>query len=342
MPIVRAMVSNDSHDKRASGSVQADWIPAALRPTSAPWAVRPAIWALVAAAVVAGAGVLTGDLKATGLAYFGVACAAVFVTSGVYRTRAISLLCQGIGAAAGIVVGVSVADSVPAKVAVAAAVAMLSGMLGTIGRLSTAGALMAVVGLSFGEFARVRMPGWEQGSWYLIGTLVVAACALAGWPFYRDRAAWVAVAAVFDRAADLMQHPGGDQACAYRIELAAASAASRSEVFDHRLSLRSGMRGAGRKPRRWPSRLASLRRHTSCPVRQQPTKRSTDCGAPQPIAAKIRRFRRFQHRCRCQPLPRDLDSGCGTGCVPHCVRRPAVPRCRLGSDPRSAWRSLPP
>ena len=31
---------------------------------------------------------VTGDRVVTGLAYFGVACAAVFVTSGVYRTRA--------------------------------------------------------------------------------------------------------------------------------------------------------------------------------------------------------------------------------------------------------------
>lgn len=185
----------------------ADWLPAALRPTDASWAVRPAGWALLAAAVVAGAGVVSEDRVATGLAYFGVACAAVLVTSGGYRTRLTALVCQGAGAAGGIVLGVAVAGSVPATLAAAAAVAMLSGMVGAIGRMATAGALMAVIGLGFGEFARVRLPGWEQGAWYFVGTLVVAVCALAGWPVFRERVAWVAVAAVFDRSADLMQQP---------------------------------------------------------------------------------------------------------------------------------------
>ncbi len=212
----------------------ADWLPAALRPTAAAWAVRPAIWALLAAAVVAGTGVVIGDRVAVGLAYFGVACAAVFVTSGVYRTRALALLGQGIGAAAGIILGVAVADDdVIVKIAVAAAVAMVSGLVGAIGRLTTAGALMTVIGLGFGEFARVRMPGWEQGLWYLAGTAVVAVCALAGWPVYRDRAAWSAIAAVFDRSADLLQYPDDSTK---RGDLAAASALCRTEVHDHRLA----------------------------------------------------------------------------------------------------------
>ena len=224
------------------------WLPAALRPSSAPWAVRPALSASLAAAVVAGADVvLTGNHVATGLAYFGVACAAVFLTSGGYRLRAISLMAQGIGAFIGIVVGVAVADSVPATLAVAAGVAMLSGMLGAIGPMTTAGALMAAVGLGFGEFARLPMPGWEQGSWYLVGTLAVAVGALAGWPIHRDRIAWIAVASVFDRAADLAQCPDRGQIAAARAALATAVAATRSEVFDHRLGARFRSGDPGRK-----------------------------------------------------------------------------------------------
>jgi uncharacterized membrane protein YccC len=123
----------------------------------------------------------------------------------------------------------------------------VSGMVGAIGRATTAGALMAVIGVGFGEFARVRMPGWEQGSWYLLGTLAVAAFALAGWPLYRDRDAWVAVAAVFARAADLRQRPGAGDAPERRRELAAAFQLSRAEVFDHRLSARFRRRGRGQR-----------------------------------------------------------------------------------------------
>ncbi len=87
--------------------VRAHSWPAVIRPADAPWAVRQAVWAVLAAAVVAGAGVITGDLVATGLAYFGVACSAVFVTWGVYRARVISLAAQAGGAVAGIVAGVA-------------------------------------------------------------------------------------------------------------------------------------------------------------------------------------------------------------------------------------------
>jgi Fusaric acid resistance protein-like len=163
--------------------MRAEWLPAALRPTPAPWAVRPALWALAAAGLVAGAGLVTGDRTESGLAYFGVACAAVFVTSGSYRGRAISLTSQAIGAIGGIVLGVAVTrESLIVKVLAAAVVAMASGMVGRIGRSATAGALMAVIGLAFGQFGGVTMTGWEQGVWYLIGTLVVAVFALADWP----------------------------------------------------------------------------------------------------------------------------------------------------------------
>jgi uncharacterized membrane protein YccC len=211
--------------------------------------VRPAIWAVLAAGVVAGAGVITGDLVATGLAYFGVACSAVFVTSGAYRTRVISLAAQAGGAAIGIVLGAAVADSVPAKLTLAAAVAMVSGMAGAIGQLTTSAALMAVIGVAFGEFARVDRPGWEQGAWYLAGTLVLAVFALAGWPAQRDHAAWDAVATVFDRAAVLIEHIGEDDAANARLELAAASAASRTEVFDHRLRPQFGAHGSAHRLR---------------------------------------------------------------------------------------------
>ena len=229
--------------------VRAHSWPAVIRPAEAPWAVRPAVWAVLAAAVVAGAGVITGDLVATGLAYFGVACSAVFVTWGAYRARVISLAAQAGGAVAGIVAGVAVADSVPAKLALAAAVALVSGMVGTIGPSTTAAGLMAVIGVAFGEFARVDRPGWEQGFWYLVGTLVLAVFALGGWPAQRDRAAWDAVAAVFDRAALLVQHIGQDDASRARLELATASAASRTEVFDYRLRSQFGAHGSTQRLR---------------------------------------------------------------------------------------------
>jgi hypothetical protein len=46
-------------------------IVAALRPSSAPWAVGAALWAVGTAALIAGTGVLFGELQFVGLAYLG-------------------------------------------------------------------------------------------------------------------------------------------------------------------------------------------------------------------------------------------------------------------------------
>jgi uncharacterized membrane protein YccC len=205
-----------------------------LRPADAPWAVRRAIWAVLAAGVAAAAGLSTGRLVDAGLAYFGVACAAAFVTSGVYRIRLVSALAQGVGAAVGIGLGVAVAGDVAAEICVAAVLALVSGMVGAIGPLMTSAALMAVIGLAFGEFAGVALPWWEQGGWYFAGTLVVLVLAIAAWPFRRDRLEWTAVATVFERCAELLEVTGEHTATA-RAALASAFASSRTAVFDYRL-----------------------------------------------------------------------------------------------------------
>jgi uncharacterized membrane protein YccC len=218
------------------------WWTAALQPAPAGWAVVPACWAAVAGLAVAAAGILGAHPDAASLAYFGVACAAVFVTASAYGTRLIFCGCQGIGAAAGIAVGVAVAGSTPVTIAVAAGVAFFSGALGAIGPVATATALMAVIGLSFGEFARLPLVWWQQSLCYLAGTLVVLVIATAAWPIRRDRPEWFAVATVFDCSARLLADVGTDDAASARTALAAASATSRSEVLDHRLGIRPSRR----------------------------------------------------------------------------------------------------
>ena len=70
---------------------------AALRPSSAPWAVGPALWAIGTAALIAGAGALFGKLQFVGLAYLGTACAVVFLVRGFYRARWWAWVAQAIG-----------------------------------------------------------------------------------------------------------------------------------------------------------------------------------------------------------------------------------------------------
>lgn len=153
----------------------------ALRPKREAWAVFPALRAVVAAGAVAAAGAATGHLDAVGVAYFGAACAVVFITNGAYRTRLIMLAAQASGAVAGIVLGIVLPHSPVVLVVTATAVAMLAGILGTRGPAATAAALMAVIGLSFGQFAGLPLPWWQQGGWYVAGTLVVAIAGISPW-----------------------------------------------------------------------------------------------------------------------------------------------------------------
>ena len=78
---------------------------AALRPSGAPWAVTPALWAMGTAALIAGTGVLIGQLQLVGLAYLGAACAVVFLHSGFYRARWSAWVAQAVGGAFGISAG---------------------------------------------------------------------------------------------------------------------------------------------------------------------------------------------------------------------------------------------
>ena len=156
-----------------------EWLRRALTPSAAAWAPWPALRAVLAAALIAVGGIVTHHLSALALMYFGAACAVVFVTDGVYRTGFVALASQGLGAAAGLGVGAIGTSSDAGKVAVATVVGLACGMLGAIGRMATAFALMTVIGVAYTQFGHVPLPWWEQAGWYLAGTSIVSLAALS-------------------------------------------------------------------------------------------------------------------------------------------------------------------
>ncbi len=161
--------------------VGAGWLAAArvaLTPAPAPWARGGALVAFVAAAGVAAGGDALGELTVVGVAFFGAACAAVFVSRGPYRQRAALLAGQASGACLGIGIGTACTSGLSRLVA-AIAVAAVAGLIGTAGGAATAGSLMAVIGVGFGEFGRVDLSGLGQVGAYLSGTAAVA-LAIAG------------------------------------------------------------------------------------------------------------------------------------------------------------------
>jgi uncharacterized membrane protein YccC len=213
----------------------------ALHPNAVPWAVVPALRAALAVAAVAVAGALAGGLVEVGLMYFGASCAAVFVTAGVYQVRLLTALGQFLGAATGLSLGCLAPHTFVSEVALAVLVGLVAGAVGTVGPVLTVGAVMAAIGLAYGQFAGVDLPWWQQAGWLLLGTAVVAGVAVAPWLVRRDHYQRAAVAAIVDAAASVLDADRADAEGARhaRGDLAGASAQARAALRDHRL--RSGL-----------------------------------------------------------------------------------------------------
>ncbi|GBG38416.1 FUSC family protein [Mycobacterium montefiorense] len=191
--------------------------------------MEPALWATGTAALIAGTGVLFGQLQLVGLAYLGAACAVIFLVRGFYRARWWAWVSQAIGGAVGISVGAQLWPGFSAGQVLTAAVAgAISGMVGGAGPSAPAFGLMLSIGVAFGQFGGSSLPWWQQALWYLVGTSVAAVSVLAPWAFHRDKPERRAQAAVYFAAADLCVAIGTERAGAARDRLAAASAVARA------------------------------------------------------------------------------------------------------------------
>jgi uncharacterized membrane protein YccC len=218
---------------RGGGALVARHLPVLLRPAAQPWAVRPASGAVVVAVLVLGVGTAAGRPVEAGLTYFGVACAAVFVTGRHYRVRVALVGAQAAGAIIGMAIGAVLPTSTAWVVAVATVVAGLCGAIGSIGPASTAFGMMGVIGLAFTQFSRLGMPWWEPPLWYLLGSGLVLAAGLVGALHHPRRYQRAALAEVFAAAAALVRAPGGDTGA--RSRLARASAGAREAVLGYRI-----------------------------------------------------------------------------------------------------------
>jgi Fusaric acid resistance protein-like len=145
-----------------------------LRPSHNAWAIASAVRALIAGGVIAAMAWYWAGAAAGGMAYFGAACAITLSVLGRPRARLINSVAQAAGAA----VGLSIAGLTPhaplGAVVVAVCVGFASGIAGRFGPAWTAFALMAVIGVAFGQFAPTPLEWPQQVLWYVIGSLVVA------------------------------------------------------------------------------------------------------------------------------------------------------------------------
>jgi hypothetical protein len=139
-----------------------------------PWGVVPAVRALLAGGVIAGIAWMWAGAAAGGVAYFGAACAITLSVLGPPRARLTNSITQAVGATVGLSIGGLTPHAPVADVIAALIVALASGFVGRFGSAWTAFALMAVIGLAYGQFAPTPLDWTQQVVWYLVGSLVVA------------------------------------------------------------------------------------------------------------------------------------------------------------------------
>jgi hypothetical protein len=149
-------------------------IVAALRPSSAPWAVASAVRALVAGGVIASVAWLWAGAAAGGMAYFGAACAITLSVLGPPRARLRNSVAQAGGAAVGLAIAGLTPHDPAVDVLVAVCIGFGSGVVGRFGSAWTAFSLMTVIGVAYGQFAPTSLVWTQQVLWYVVGSLIVA------------------------------------------------------------------------------------------------------------------------------------------------------------------------
>ncbi len=187
----------------------------------------PAVRAAATAAAVLAAVLLWGDPVSAGIAYFGVACAAVFVHGGEYRIRAAMVLAQAAGASGGMIIGAALPSSEVAVVAAAMVVGAVAGAVGRVGPAATGFGMMAVIGVAYTQFGRLEMAWWQPVVLYLAGSALLLVVSLVGALAHPDRYRRRALSEVFTAAAASVrasQAAAGVEAARHRLALASASA----------------------------------------------------------------------------------------------------------------------
>ncbi|MFJ7206643.1 FUSC family protein [Streptomyces sp. NPDC098789] len=139
---------------------------------------------------------------AAGLGAYG---AAVDDSSAPVRTRALALVLPQLGGAIGLALGRAAGGSAWLEVLAVALVAACSGLLSTIGRITSMTTLVWLLATVMGLGLPTTTPWWQNPLLFLLGGLPLMFLSLAGAlhdPYRGERAA---VAAAYDAVADLLE-----------------------------------------------------------------------------------------------------------------------------------------
>ncbi|MGH4031401.1 FUSC family protein [Actinomycetota bacterium Odt1-20B] len=146
------------------------------------------------------------------------------IGSGSYRVRALSLFLPQLGGAIGLALGRLTGGQAWAAIVLMAVVAVVSGLISTLGRVSSMAGLVLLLASIMGLGMPPTGPWWQQPLLFLAGGLPLMLLSLAPWPLRRHRAERTAVAEAYRAVAGLLEAGRG----------AAGSAKAGREPTGHR------------------------------------------------------------------------------------------------------------
>ncbi|MER7931902.1 MULTISPECIES: FUSC family protein [unclassified Streptomyces] len=240
------------------GLTPPDWLVRNLRPQQAAPLNRPAlVRAALGMALPLAVGLAAGQPAYGALASMGALSAVIGDTADAYRMRLLNIAIPQVFGAAGVTAGALVYGQGWLTVAVITGIALVSGMISTIGAVSSVSGLLLLLNSVIG--AGLPLPG----AWWLTpvlmtgGGLLVLLVALLGWPLRSGVPERSAVAATYRTAADQLAAIGTADAEEYDRARRTVTQ-SLNQSYDLILARRARYRGRSRDLTRLLAQLNAI------------------------------------------------------------------------------------
>ncbi|MFJ8154527.1 FUSC family protein [Streptomyces sp. NPDC094468] len=241
-----------------NGLTPPDWLVRNLRPQQAAPLNRPAlVRASLGMALPLAVGLAAGQPAYGALASMGALSAVIGDTADAYRMRLLNIAIPQVFGAAGVTAGALVYGQGWLTVAVITGIALVSGMISTIGAVSSVSGLLLLLNSVIG--AGLPLPG----AWWLTpvlmtgGGLLVLLVALLGWPLRSGVPERSAVAATYRTVADQLAAIGSADAEEYDRARRTVTQ-SLNQSYDLILARRARYRGRSRDLTRLLAQLNAI------------------------------------------------------------------------------------
>jgi uncharacterized membrane protein YccC len=225
-----------------------DWLVRNLRAQQAPVNRSAVLRAAIAMALPLAAGLAAGRPEYGALASMGALNGVISDTAAAYRIRIVTIAVPQLFGAVGITLGSLVHGHGWAAVAAVTAVALVSGMISTIGAVSSASGLVLLLTAVVGAGLPMPNPWWVAPLLMSGGGLLVLALGLLAWPLRSGVPERTAVADTYRAVAELLAACGDDDATRAKAYDAARHTVTQSLNQAYDIILAHRARHHGRSP----------------------------------------------------------------------------------------------